>query len=266
MSSVFLVYISFMRFPVALILFTLLFSDAYSQGKGRVLTFLNDTAGRQNQFMYVQIGYNAPVLSNVSTAGYGLGVSFGPNLAFLCSKKWTAGIYAGVKWSELLMMIGKFDTEFSNDLNASLQPNNGYAHDSVLTTYFAQQTAIRSQGGGSTILQAGLFFHYPKRFLPLLKIYRAVTYNGVEAYLYDGVATNDFIYLGSKNNFGVSASWSVWQFKSAVRLNIAGYFMQGKLRSYNLEGLWLHEFVAPAFAEKYSKLWRAGITIGIEFY
>lgn len=259
-------YISFMRLSALVILSALLLSEASAQEKGRVLNFLSDTAGRQNKFMYVQMGYNAPVLSNFSTAGYGLGISAGPNLAFLCSKKWTAGIYIGIKWSEFFTMLGRFDSDFSRNLNFHLEPNNGYEHDSVLTAYFAEQTGIRSQGGGSTIMQAGLFFHYPKRFLPLLKVYRAVTYNSVEAYQYDGIATDDFIYLTSRDNYGVSASWTVWQFRKPVRLNIAGYYMNSKIQSYDLEGLWLHEFVRSDFVAQYDHLWRAGITVGIEFY
>lgn len=265
MLSVYILYISFMRFLALLILFILMFSDARAQQKGRVLAFLNDTAGRENKLMHVQFGYNVPILANFNTAGYGMQVAFGPNLAFPFSKKLTAGLYVGIKWSEFLTFIGKFDSDFSRDLNFHLEPNNGYEHDSVLTTYFAQQTGIRSQGGGTTIMQAGLFFAYPKKYLPLVKVYRALTSEGVEAYHYDGVSTDDFIYLTSRNNYGISASWTVWKFKS-IRINVASWFMRGRIESLNLEGLWLHEFVTPDFVAKYNHVWRAGVTVGIEFY
>jgi hypothetical protein len=255
-----------MRVFVLLLILTGVLSEAGAQEKGGVMTFLNDTAGRQNKLMYVQWGYNVPLLTNFNSAGYGMQVAFGPNLAFPFSKKWTAGVFVGIKWSEFFNVIGKYDPEFSSDLNSSLQPNNGYEHDSVLVTYFAEQTGIRSQGGGATFMKVGLFFSYPKRYLPLVKFFRAFTSESVEGYLYDGVSTNDFIYLTSSNNYGCSASWTVLKFKNSMRLNIAGWFMRSKLQSLNLEEVWLHEFVNEDFAAKYSHVWRAGITVGIEFY
>lgn len=254
-----------MRHLILLILFARVLSPALAQEKNRVLTYLSDTTGRQNTYLHVQFGCNVPVMSNFSSMGTGMQFSFGPNLAFLVSRKWTAGIYVGIKWSEFFTM-GKFNPEFSEDLNSSLQPGNGYAHDSVLTSYFAQQTGVRSQHGGATFMQVGLFVSYPKRYLPLVKVYRAFTGESIEAYRYDGVSTNDYIYFTSGKNYGISASWTVWKFKNSLRLNVAGWFMHSRIQSFNLEGLWLHEFVHPDFVSKYQHVWRGGITIGMEFY
>lgn len=242
------------------------FFTAEAQLKTRVHDFLYDTAGRENTLYYAQLGYNIPVLTNYNTAGYGFQFSFGPNLAYPFSRKLSAGVFVGVKWTELLQFIGKYDSDFSADMNASLQPGNGYAHDSVLVSYFAEQTGVRGQGAGASFLQLGIYASWPKRYLPLVKIYRAQVTEGVEAYMYDGTYVRDFLYVTSNRAYGASASWTVFRVKNSSRINISSWFTWHKFQSMNLQGVWLHEFVNSAFNEKYRNVWRAGITVGVEFY
>lgn len=228
--------------------------------------FMTDTAGRKNTLMYGQIGFHIPVASNFCMAGHGIQLSLGVNPAFLFSKKWTIGIFAGLKLRELIGWPGRFNSTFSFDLQNNLQPENGSAHDSVLVSYYAEQTRIRDQLGGISAAQLGFVLgHSGSRYMPLVKIYRSFSAWSVEGYRYDGVYANDFLYLQTRREYGTALSWTLRRLEN-VRTTLGAYFSRTEFSTLNVEGLWLHEHVTPALASKYEHVWRAGLTISMEFF
>jgi hypothetical protein len=190
----------------------------------------------------------------------------GINPAYLFTKEWIVGVYAGLKWKELFNWPGKFDPTFTFDLQNLSQPGNGSEHDSVLIEYFASQTTIKYQLGGIGYGQLGFIIGNSRlRYLPLIKISRSWTAWSVEGYMYDGVYTNDFLYLHTQREYGMAMSWTIMRDEDR-RVTIGPYFHWTNFKSLNLEGLWFHEFADPMLAEKYPRVWRTGITLSFEYY
>lgn len=267
----FQLYIYIMRrVLITIVLFILPWSSDLSAQQRKDHPYLSSLLeGKDNSSLfYFQFGFCPISRGNLSNSGHGFQTFAGINLLRFAVKKGTIGVFVGYKFREYLWPC-KYKSEFADDLRSSLVYDNGTVEDSVLWNYFGTQSGKGQQAlGGMGFYQWGLMLNYPKLFCPFIKIYRSHNVELVEAYRYNGVYEDDWIYFSSHRYSGISCGWDVGSIFAGEKTGflLSVYYERSEMKNFRLNDRLLRDYVTPDFLERNPYAWRAGIVISAGFY
>lgn len=253
--------------------FLVFYSLSVAQTKESYLKFLvKRDSTVKSSLLYGSIGHTV-VLPNLinRNVGYGMNLSFGLNLARFFTKKFHVGIFLQTKVKGFFEE-GYYTSEFSNSISENYNQSAFTGSDTLLPSVFLSKVKT-SDLGGTSVFQFGGSIHYPRKYFPLIKFYRTIVSEQIEANAYNssiGEGQQDWISL---NYYGAggSLSFDVGNFIKRIdldgaKLTLSFYGERYTFEDSTVEGLQLKRFIKQPFFDKFDSFYKYGISLTIGYF